>query len=320
MTTFLEAGRKAVPALKPQIAASLNQVGNTLEHNADLQKAINTGSTEAIEVSSGLTNPFRVAEGEKYDVMEQFRDRLRASIKSTTDTQLDSRLKSGLEQIKPSGGFSDANKALDVAKVQLGMVMVKLGQLKLYGWKLLRVTEAWAMTAKAIFFSADGAIRTEAPYIDHTSYVDTTFAHINIDAGDLKVVLVKDEIHRVADAFGIDANYLTALLKATAIIHARGNIEIASHVDLKLSAEAVADIRGGSQIKLSSPSHTIADGSGGTITMTGGIINLNPVSSVSSEPAILVDAVNNIEAADYPRELEVKPQYEGVNGHGTSII
>lgn len=309
--SFLSAARAGTVGIKPQLKEAMGQVSSSFEANANLQSAITNNGGDAIELNSGYTNPAVVHESEKYDVLDALRTRLSSTYRVLAERTLGIKAKFGIEQLKALGGFEKADIALNASIRELATLLVSLGEMRSYGWKLNRIADAWGMISKYFFVQAQ-TIRMEAPSINHTGVLISSASHVHETTADLKVVQVKNEIHRVADAFGLDAKYLTLLLSETAKLQAMKNVEVAAKEDLVLSAAENVSVRAGSSIHLT-------DGAGGSITMQGGVIHINPVTP-PNDAVIVVSDVENLTPTAYPRVQEYAPNMEGAQPHVAGII
>jgi hypothetical protein len=317
--SFLNAARDGIVAMKQQFSESVKQNGQSFDANAQLQNIHNNNGEDPVEVSSGFSNPSSSHESEKYEFMESLRERLRSTYVLMAQKTIGEKLKTGITQFKSFGeGFTDAEKTVNGILVELGILIVKLGQLKSYGWKVNRIVDAWAMVSKYFLVQAE-SIRLEAPSVISVGSVSSSQFHLHETIADVQSVQVKDEIHRVAEAYGLDAKFLTILLQQTAKIYANKNIELMAKEDFMISAEEDLNITA-NLVKSSAVTTQLVDKSGGAITISNGIIHLNPISPPSPSNPVDVEDVEVLQATGYPRVSDNKPNLAGTQAHVAGII
>jgi hypothetical protein len=221
----------------------------------------------------------------------------------------------------------DAAKMLPGVSLELAMMLAKLGPLRTSGWKMDRLTEAWVVTAKMFSLQTESTIRQEAPaIISSAGAVNYRESPMDVVRADMAAVLVKDEIHRVANAFNMDAKTLLMIIQMSAIIQSNTKVELTAGVvpgvGSSLELDTIAGIKSStttSTTQSSVISHTISAGVAATISAP--IVNINPIIPVPPvPPTALVAPVVTMLPLDSVRTAEKMPQYNGQNAHGTVII
>lgn len=321
---FVDPVKKTALAVTKHYEDVLGQAGRTA-HAISRQRGLILFNTDGdLKLSSAMSNPPRVHEDEKFEVLEKLQERVKANLGITQSETIPEHLTKGATQLAVNAGL--AADFVDLAKSVAGILMelltcaVKVGPLKVNGWKIERFSETLASIVKMRLVHAETIIRHEAPVHTIVGVHTTTESHLNTNIHDIQLTVVKDEIHRIANVFGLDANKLALLLKESAAIKAQQKIELSSGRELEVSALGKIVNKAGTSIKNSAPLHIITDGAGGTITMSAGIINLNPLSSSNSEIPNPVLPVTTVEANAEIRATEIRPQFQNMNGHGTVII
>lgn len=278
--------------MKPVIGKRMKQLGNSSKHNADILAAVVTNSSRDAAPDSRRSNPAMSAENEKYDIAEQIREKTKMHVSIAADS-LKKTLIPALTQFTAKGSPMVQPLATALAMVKdLMSLTIKLGMVRSHGWKMLRLSDVYAIFAKAFTVNTESAVRFQAPAILNSAQVVDTAASVVQTTADVEVHMVKDEIHRIAEVFAIDANYLTAVLRAAAVIHATGKIDIASASQLTMTGAA-------------------------GVKVVGATIDLNPIGGV---PLPTVPVTPAFAPSTKPPPVKTVPQYKGVAAQGTTFI
>lgn len=321
---FVDTTKKLALAVTNHYSDIMGQAGRTAHAISRQRGLVLFNSDGSLKLSSAMSNPPRVHEDEKFDVLEKLHERVKTNLSITQGETIPEYLTKGVAQFAINSKL--AADFVDLGKTAAGILMeiltcgVKISPLKVNGWRIERFSEVLASIVKMRLVHAETIIRHEAPIHTIVGIQTSTESHLNTNIHDIHLTVVKDEIHRIANVFGLDAKKLALLVKETASLQAQQKIEFSSGREVEISAAAKILNKAGTSIKSSAPLHIITDGAGGTITMSAGIINLNPLSSSSSEIPNVVLPVTNVEANAEIRATDMRPQFQNMNGHGTQII
>lgn len=325
MAHTIQAQSKAgTRAVKPIVAKGMKQASKLATNNADLQAALVTNSERHDGPNVLVSNPVKSLRKEGGDIHDQVRTRIKE--------QLDD-LKGMLDPLAPPmltslAQFAAQGKVLTSFGVTLkakaadaGAAILKLGMAKAQGWQMHRLTDGWMLKAK--FVNIQTAVTTRFRTLQFLISADTatTMADTIVTAASSAHIATSvDEIHRVAETFGLEAKDMVAILQAAAVIRANQKVEIASSLGTVLSAGTTLELKAGVSIKQSAKSHTFTDGLGGSITIMGGMVHINPLLAAGADLPVIVPPVVPLTPTQLPGPVKTVPQYEGMNAHDTAIV
>lgn len=309
-------GLRTLRGAKKSVSAATEQTGRTMADNAELQAMVFANAIRA-EPTSLASNPAKTTREEKYDLIELSRNRMLVHLENFSEHIIKD-LAPGLAQfvIAAPGKLTTALTAIAGIPAELGQYVVGLGLPRAHGWKIQRLTDGLITGAKFFFNKAEVLIRQQAPaYLVNALLVHENY-ETKVRSGSMDVTLVRDEIHRVAETFGLDADTLVLLLKTAATVKTTGKMELASNLETKVESVGPVKVTSNASVKTSAPSHVLTDGAGGTITMSGGFIALNPVVPQAPEVAVPVPPVVSLTASTGIPTPEMINQYTGMAYHG----
>ncbi len=340
MTTpsYKSVAKNVAAGHKNTVAKRMTQLASAATVNADVQAAVVTNSDREAKPTSAVSNPAKSHENEKWDLASRIRNNVKRGLNAAADT-----LALGVAPGLIRQALTDPLSVVDVGTTIPAMVAdlkaltLKVGMQKQNGWKMFRVSDGWAVLAKFINHTAS-VVRTRAVAILEETEVKSTTASTHVLSGDLVALNVKNEIHRVADAFGLDAKTLTMLLQLSAKIHANGALDLASTTTAKLSGLVGVDIASLGYIHQAASLHSMTEPAGASITMSGGIVAINGIVLINGVPFMngfiptpplllptpplptlvlpIVPPVPLTPAAT----TRTCPQYEGMNGHEADVL
>lgn len=314
--SWQRAGLNGLKGARSSVAAATRRTGETLMTNAELQ-AMNFANAIRTEPTSLMSNPARTTREEKYDIIELTRNRMLVHLENFSDHIIKD-LAPGLAQyvVAAPGKLVSTLTAVAGVPSEIGQYVVSLGLPRAHGWKLNRVTDGLMNGAKFIFNKAEVVIRNQAPAMLSNALLVQENYETKLRSGALDVTMVRDEIHRVAETFALDAETLVLLLSAAAELKSAGKLHLASNTETLIESTGTTKVVSGASMKLSASDHTVVDAAGGTIKVVGGIIHLNPVVPATPEVPIPVPPVVLIPANAKVPTSEMTNQYEGMAYHG----
>lgn len=315
------AGHKAAKAFKEQLKRKLKQTAAASDVNADLQAATLVNADREDVESSLLGNPAEAQELERWDFAEQIKDRTVGGIQTFIDKTIKNDITPFFITTAARGlTLIDAVKSLPGVALDLAMLLAKLGPLRVNGWEIQRHTEMWGVIAKMLSFYSETTVHTQAPMItSNASAAHSTKSPMIHTRSDMKIDFAKDEIHRIANSFNLEADQLLMLLKTAAKIHANGKIELATLADVELSGATGLVTKAGTTTKNSSAiSHTIA--AGVSVTISAPMVNINPLVPTTPDIPTVVLPILPITFDGKIASGKTMPQYKGQNGSGVIII
>lgn len=300
---------------------ALRQGGNQAKSNAELQSFLVSNTSRQAVPDSRTSNPAKSNENEKHDLAETQRQKLKDSLGSAV-----SWVTKGLVPALVGFGLAgtvmtDAIATLPAKAADLAALTLKIGMHRSHGWEMKRLTDAWTMFCKYMKVTAETAIHFRAPAVLVSADTVHTASTLSLEVTDIKAVIAQEEIHRVANAYGLEATYLCALLQAAATIHANGKIELASLTEVGVSAVGTIKLTAGTGgIHHSANAHTFADLLGGSISLSGGRIDLNPLvpAALPAVPVVVLPVVP-VSASTLPAPTQTMPQYDGLGAHGALL-
>lgn len=302
------------------------QLSKATVENANIQAAVTTNSDRSEanrkKIDSRISNPAKAHKNEKYEIADQVRTKLKKHLNSI-NVHILKDLNPALAQFALHGGvLLESITTLPAMAADAGALILKAGMAKANGWKLIRLSDALMMMAKFVSLKGEVAIQMDAPAVLTTTELHHRKSELDIEVAGVKAVICKEEIHRVAGAYGMDAGSLVLIIQGLATLYSNGHLQLASTTTAELSALGQVAIKAAGEVKSSALTHTIVDAAGGTIRIVGGIIMLNPLTRATpdlpAEETVL--PVVPVIPLTPQGPVAVIPQYEGVNALGTSII
>lgn len=309
-----------------EFAANLaTQLSNATEDNANLQAALTTNSDRKAKVDSRISNPAKAHKNEKYGIADKLRTTVKQHLYSI-QTHLLKDVAPAIVQLPIHGGaLTTAGWALTASTLaamgaEAGLLITKLGMLKANGWKLVRLSDAYKLLAKAIAFKAEVAIHMKAPAIMQLAEISHRKSELDMEVADVKSVIAQTEMHQV-DTFGLDAETLTLIARLAAKFKANGPVTIESNTLVEVISALGVSIKTNAVLQQEAAVHRIIGTGGGSIQIVGPLVSINSLTGVTLPvPVVPVPVVPTRVAITPKSPTEVVPQYEGVNGMGTSIV
>lgn len=318
--TFHELGTDTAKKMRGTAQKALGQAGKQSKSNADLQGFLVTNCTRVPVPDSRTSNPAKSNENEKHDLADQQRQKLKDHLGSAIGWLTTGVLPSLAMFAAAGSPMVAAAVTLPAKAADLAALVLKIGMHRSHGWEMKRMTDGWLLLCKLMKVTAETAIHFRTPAFFVSTDTHHMAATTSLEVVDVKTVVSQDEIHRVANAFGLEGTFLTALLLASATIHANGKVDIASLLETDVSAATNLNLKAGLAIHLEATSHTIADHLGGSIGLTAGRIDLNPLVpvAVAGAPTVVAPVVPAI-PLHLPAATQKMPQYEGQGAHGALL-
>jgi hypothetical protein len=320
MTTFNSLVVGTARGFKDTSRKALRQAGNQAKSNAELQSFLVTNTARQAVPDSRTSNPAKSNENEKHDLAETQRQKLKDHLGSAS-TWLLKGLVPSLAGFAAAGvPMLDALVTLPAKAADLAALRLKIGMHRSHGWEMKRLTDAWTLFSKFMKVTAETAIHFRAPAVFVSADTHHVAATLSLEVVDVKTVVAQEEIHRVANAFGLEATHLVALLQAAATIHANGKLELATATDATLSAGTNVNLVAGNALHHSAITHTFADAAGGSIKLSGGRIDLNPLvpAALPAVPVVVLPVVP-VSPSQQPAATKQMPQYDGLGAHGSLL-
>lgn len=309
---------------RKQLGKAGKQMANTGENHADVMAAIVTNAIRSDEPSSAITNPSKSIRQVKFDYADDLRERVKQHLQVFQD-HLKSDLTPGLVQLAlqmPKASLDAIRDALLGVRAELGTLTVNVGLLKSHGWQLKRLADFYMVAAKGIVHRAQTVILQRAPALLTNVTVEQVTAAVSQETlKDAKIILSRDEIHRLSNHLGIDAKTISLLTKLMLVLRSEEDIEMAALKKAVLSAKDGIDLTTIETIKSSAKMHSICDLAGGNIKVSNGVIDLNPLGlpPVPTVPVVVLPVVLADDSQGQLAGVQVVPQYEGMAAHGTSF-
>lgn len=335
-------------------------VGTALSHNAKSQAVNTRGTPDDTPKSSLFYNPSKTQEDEKFDLSQAFLMRARglAQILSAVLLKKDILLEFVPKLVANAPLTSipamvliakDLSSALGKAIGEIGSARVLAKDLMINGFKMDRFTEQYGMQAKGVMVKAETFINHEAPVVFTTGTAINHSAITMVETADLKATIVKNEIHRVAQIYGLESDFLMALIKSAVAIKSgsieldsMGNITLSAVGDITLQAtniklKAIGSIDMGAAGSISAQTsnltlHGLASASmmsTGVASVTGAVgcmpLGMFPVPPVRPDlmvpPIIIPPVITGLVEPDADvRDSEMVEQTQGMTPMGGSII
>ncbi len=236
--------RKAGLASKDLAGNNLEQLSAAQEHNAWAQNKAMTGQGNPNEIESLQSNPALTHEEEKQKVYSDSKTRMRALLDETATKVLDGIILPAINHLKPMGGYAQAEGTLKWVKNEIANTLIANAVDKISGFVMDRVTDLYFMGGKAVSIVAGTVFKVEAPIVQHVSSTHVNLSHVSVDHTDTRAVSAREEIHKVAETYGLEAEFLTMLLGATAELKARGKINLESNERVNVLAPEIRAANG----------------------------------------------------------------------------
>lgn len=328
---FRSAARKASTAFRGQTKKTLKQAGGTAENNADLMAATFTNADRDTEISSLVGNPAEAQELERWGILENVLARATSGITLLSDS-IQKELTPALLTLTGRGlSLLDTAKVLPLVSLDIATQNAKLGPIKLNGWSLQRLAEPFALIAKNISFHAETCVNAEAPFIKMVASASTVIKSSLINTrSDVLWDVTRDYIGRISNTFFVESSQFVALASQKIKLESNSTIDISAGLGapgagISLGSTGAIDILGSNTTQSSLVSHTIAAGT--SVSISSGIINLNPVVPISPKAGPVVLPISPLIIVPDPvtgsggtAKAGFVPQYQGQLGSGVVLI
>jgi hypothetical protein len=316
--------RALARAHRKQAANAGKQFAAIAENTTDVMGALLSNVLRKDEPTSALSNPAKSTAQVKHDYAYDLRERAKQHLQ-VLRTHIEADLTPGLVQLAaqlPKVSLDALRDTLLGVRNELAALTVGVGLQRSHGWELSRLTDFWMMAAKGVVLRAQTVILQRAPALLTNVTAEQLTASVSQETlKDAKIILTRDEIHRLSNHYGLDAKTLSLLLKDLASIRAEGKVEIAALGDVTISSKDGIDLATANTLKSSAKMHSICDMAGGTIKVTNGVIDLNPlgIPTAPTLPVVVLPVVLADGSKGEMAGIQVVPQYEGMAGQGTSF-
>lgn len=309
---------------RKQLGDAGKQAANISENNADVLAALVTNTLRTEEPTSARSNPAKSTRNVKHDYAYETREKVKQHLQIPR-AHIEQELTPALVQLAaqwPKVALDGIRDTLLGIRGEMATLTVNVGLLKSHGWSLHRLSDFSILAAKGIVHRAATAIMQKAPAVlVNTTVHQMTASFSQETLKDAKVILSRDEIHRLANLLSVDAKAMTLLLKELAAIRSAQEVEIAAGQKATLSGKDTVEIVSGDTIKSSAKMHSICDMGGGSIKVSNGVIDLNPMGAppMPTIPVVVLPVVLAEHGDGKLAGVQAVPQYEGMGAQGTSF-
>lgn len=262
------AARLAGPA-SAQAKTVANGVSTALDHNAKSQAINNRGSLEPSVKSSIMFNPKNTQQNEKKDTLQAFFMRSRAVIQLLGEVLIPQDIWVGVlpklalhtatlnplvlvKAVPDMALNANAIKSISGKALKaLGTSRVLLKDIYTKGFRIERLAEPEAKQAKAFLNRAETCIVNEAGgVVANIGTVVQNTGDMIVTQGNLVTTFANQEVKRIANLYGIEADYLMAMIQ-TAILLKGADIQIDSTVgDVTINAFKNINIKANGLVKI----------------------------------------------------------------------
>lgn len=288
--------RLSVPAAR-ETKNVMGQVGQSFDAGSKALGTAMRGSPEEAPLSSLQFNPAKVQEREKFDIMQDFILRARSNTAYLINDLLGTRIPALVTSLGTQGAPLALLPAMAAnmlkttgtilgLKAEMSSARTMLKDLMVNGWKLTRTSEPVAYSSKAFFVKAESIAQIEAPVVITSGSAISQQGHIVNTLADLHTVTCREELHRISSVYGIDAQFLTALVQVAATIKSVGNIEIAANGDVTLSSIGTMNLKAGGAMNINAGGAINIGSVGVTKISAGGALDLGATGAVSVQAGV----------------------------------
>ncbi len=242
----------ATQAAKQLAGTGMQQTASAAEANAYAQDKVATGNGNALDVESLLSNPAITHGEEKATVYAKIKARMRASLDALGNDTLIGLVKPAVESLQklykglvPSTpvapiAFDAALSTLERVQNEIANSIIVTTADQAFGYVVDRITDLYFLGAKAINFVSATLFKVEAPIFETITTSTWNSAHLHVTQADSKIDLAREEIHKVAEAYGLEAKFLMQLIEATATLKVKGLVETVSEEEIRTTAPKVS--------------------------------------------------------------------------------
>lgn len=275
--------RKAGKATKKSAGVGLKQISLAADTNAKMQDEV-IGGGKPTTPESTLSNPAKTHQDEKGKIYGEVKARMSGLADLLGNSSLKGIIDPALQALGITRSSSKASQA------ELGKLLLSSTTFKAFGYVIQRVTDLYVLGAKAIAFHSGTSLKSEAPLIQDVAHTHHESAITSVTEADLRAVVARDEIHKVAEAFGVQAKEVKVITSEEMLL---AFSTLTTNGFMKIDENGLTLKFGSSLIKMT------ADGK----------INLNPLTPDSTA----VPKVTDIPTASNVPQQETASQYEGLN-------
>lgn len=255
---LIDLGRSLATPMAKESKNLTKQVGNELNHNSKSQ-GVNTRSTPDKEnISSLMFNPAKVQEVEKFEVLQDMAVKFRNSLAFLGDKVLEAWVPAIITgwatHLPPTFGLA-LTKALGTivgVRGELGAVRTLNKDVMVNGWKLNRNSDIVANQAKALVNRGETVIHNEAPVVVNTGSVVSTTGYVVSTAADIRSEVCREAISKISNVYGIESDFLTALIKTAAVIKSAGDVSVSANGTLELTSVGDLKLKSGGKLIIES--------------------------------------------------------------------
>lgn len=307
-------------SLKKQFGHSCKQSAKANTAQADLMSALFAGSFREFTPTSAVSNPAKTSPDSGNEIISGLRNKLKDHISSLNEQLGKDTLVRVVANLTAHGNPANLVTLLMGAKQELASFIPIIGLAKAAGWKLLRAADAYNVMAKYFSAKVETAIHLMGPLFA----VNSRFIHHSsiqsVEHTNLKVILSEEEVHSLASQFCVDAETVLLLATLNAKLQSNSNMELAANSQTTVSAGVGLNLLSGADLQMHSNLLTIRDGGGGTITMGGGIINLNPIVPATPKTPLVVPPILafSVDPTNLTPSDAILSQYRDINAHGSA--
>jgi hypothetical protein len=287
----------AIPSAK-EAKTVINQTGESFEHSAKAQGVVTRGTPEEVSGSSLQFNPAKVQEREKWEIYEEFILRFRSKMDFLTETTLVGKVTPFNVLLGTSGAPLTKQPLLSVISAKLTGVISGIAaemsavralqkDIMTTGFKIIRQSESLFQQFKGLFVRSESVIDFEAPMINSTASVVTQNGYYINNNADLMAVMCREELHRVANVFGLEADFLTAIVKTAVLMKSAGDIQMDANGAITLSSVGDFTIKTGGKFAVETMGGAKISSLTGIDFKAGTTMNLNAGSAISAQTSIL---------------------------------
>lgn len=330
-SSYKQASRSSAGAFRSQAAKTTSQSGASANKNADLMAAVFTNADRDKQVTSLVGNPAEAQELERWDVLENVLARATSGV-TLMGESIQNDLMPALAALTGRGlSPLDTLKVLPLVSLDIATQNVKLGPVKLNGWVIKKIAEPYARIAKAISYHAETCINAEAPFIKMVASTGMALKASTIATrSDVLWDTARDYIGRISNTFFIESSQFVAAASQKVRLESNETIELAAGLaapgaGITLKRSGVIDILSSNLTLSAFSSHTIAAGT--SVTISSGIINLNPVVPIAPSAGPIVLPIQPIVITPDPvtgkgglQVAKFVPQYQGQLGSGVILV
>lgn len=309
---------------RKQLGRAGKQLAKVGENGADVLAVVITNTLRKDEPTSAVTNPAKSTRQVKFDYANDLRDRVMQHLQVFSGHAI-ADLAPGIAQTvlhMPKAAVDSLITTLAGVRSELATLTVNVGLLKSHGWSLKRFSDFYMVAARGIVHRAQATILQRAPALLTNVTVEQLTAAVSQETlKDAKIILSRDEIHRLSNHLNIDAKTILLLTKALLALRSEEDVELAAMKKVTLSGKDGIDVVTTETIKSSAKMHSICDLSGGTIKVTNGVIDLNPLGAptIPSIPVVVPPVALVNDSDGKLAGIQAVPQYEGMGAQGTSF-